>query len=73
MPPKLKSGEATGKIEVKVPTSLKEQVKIAAQKHGDGDVANWVRSLLRAEVQRLGIEVPEAETAKTRVPKPRRR
>lgn len=59
MPPKLNHEEPTVKIEVKMGESLKEQVKIAARLHGDGDVANWVRSLLRAEVKRLGIETPE--------------
>lgn len=69
MPPKLKSGEATSKIEVKVPTGLKEQVKIAARKYGDGDVANWVRGLLRAEVLKLGIEAPEPPVPKVQKPK----
>jgi hypothetical protein len=55
---RLQFGEPTQKIEVKVPGSLKRQAQQAATLHGDGDVASWVRGLMRKELKALGIEDP---------------
>jgi hypothetical protein len=61
-------GDETQKIEVRLPASLKRQAAEAARRDGDGDIAGWVRGLIRAEVRRLGIE-PSAPFEPARVRK----
>lgn len=66
---RLQFGEPTQKIEVKVPGSLKRQAQQAATIHGDGDVASWVRGLMRRELKALGIEDPGAPEPAAPAPK----
>lgn len=49
MPKRLAQGEDTVKLEVKLPSSLKKQAVTMAADHGDGDVAAWLRALIRNE------------------------
>lgn len=55
MPKKLAPGEVTDKVEIRMPASLKQAAENAARVHGDGDISSWVRALMRAELNRLGM------------------
>lgn len=49
MPRRLAKGEETEKLEIKLPASLKAKAVTMAAGHGDGDVASWLRELIRRE------------------------
>lgn len=60
--PKRLADEATTKIEIKLPVSLKRMAEEAARLEGDGDVSSWLRGLIRREARRLGLEKEPAKT-----------
>lgn len=46
---RLAKGEETVKLEIKLPSSLKKKAISMATGTGDGDVASWLRELIRRE------------------------
>lgn len=53
---RLAKGEETVKLEIKLPSSLKKKVVTMAAGTGDGDVASWLRELIRREWTKTRVE-----------------